>query len=226
VDGTRSFQPILVPLLVVLVLAVGCSHGEPAKSNTPRIRSTLKELEPGLITAAQVSEMLGLARVRRVPNKSAPIYENPDPRGPCGVPIKQPDLSLGATVVLAGRTFAVTDTIVELTEQRAQAFMDEFLADATPGCGPFRSMTNTGVAQLVKPTIIDLPVVGDQRAAINSAVTTEGQTAYAGEVLVRRGTRVGFAILVTGSPIPDDVVREFAVQVDRGLARLRPRAAV
>ena len=59
--------------------------------------------------------------------------------------------------MLASRTFAVTDTIVELTGQRAQAFMDAFLADATPGCGPFESMTNRGFAQTVKPTIIDFP---------------------------------------------------------------------
>lgn len=212
-------------LVVVLVLAA-CSDGsDPVESNTPRIHSTFKELEPGLITAAQV-EQAGLPPVRRVPDQDAPVFENPDPRGPCGAPIDQPDLSRGATVVFAGRGFVLTESIVELTEDRARTFMDAFLADATPGCGKFDSMTNQGVVQTVTPTVVDLPAVGDQRAGINSAFTTEGQTAHGGAVLVRRGTRVAFGVVFAGSPVADDVVRELAIQVDQSLARLKPRAPI
>lgn len=208
--------------LTILVLVTAACSGATTdiQSNTPRVRSSARELRPGLLTARDVAKVPGLPELERVPENEAELFENPDPRAPCGAPIDQPDLSRGATAVFASSAFTLSDTVVALSEDAARSYLDANLADATPGCGPYRSRTNQGFTQTVTPTIVDIPPVGDQRVGQRGRIDVQDQILYIGAVLIRRGDKIVFSLVISAKPIRDDTVQALAQRIDEAAARL------
>jgi hypothetical protein len=213
---------VSVALVVVLgACSIGASTGGKAESNTPRIRSTATDLQRGLVTNDELSKVSGLPRLRRVPLKNAPLFENPDPRGFCGAPIDQPDLSKGATAIFAANSATVSDTIVRLDETAARSYLDAAIADTQPGCPTFRSATNTGDQQTVNPgNVVALPPLGDQQTAGTATISVSGQTLHVGQVLVRRGDVLAFAVIFSTRPVPVRTVQQYATAVNTALTKL------
>lgn len=210
--------------LAVVVLGAcssGSSTGERAKSNTPRIQSTARELQRGVVTAEELRAITGLPRLQPVPLKNAPLFENPDPRGPCGARISQPDFPKRAIAVFAANSVMVFEAVARLDEGTARAFVDSIIADAKPGCPPFESLTNTGAQQTVIPGItVELPQLSDQQIARTESISVLGHSNEAAEVLIRRGGLVALAAIFAERRVPVRTVQQFAAAVNSALGRL------
>jgi hypothetical protein len=204
-------------MAIALALCTGFGGVVHAFRTTDPVTSTDKTVRPGLLRPADLD---GFGTVKSVPLNKAKLFEDPDPRGPCGVKITPPRLSKGATRVFQAPGGVIIDTVVRVSEQRARALMDAMEHDAIAACPAYTSTTNTGAEQTVMPTLVDLPMVGDQRVGGTAAITVGGQTGYAGTVRIRRGRYLDFAVAFSGIPVRPDVVRVLAERMDGALRRL------
>jgi hypothetical protein len=233
--GSRAKRRIagLAILLALAAMLGACSisistgenaekgDGANSKSNTPRIRSTARELHRGLVTNDELKGVKGLPRLAAVPTQDAPVFENPDPRGFCGVPLDQPDLSKGETVVFATDEMTVFESIVRLDEPSARAFLDAAIADTRSGCPPYESTTNTGARQTVTPrNVVDLPQLADQRTAGIASIAVSRQTLYVGQLLLRHDDLVALAVTFSARPVQARTIQHLADAVSTALARL------
>jgi hypothetical protein len=208
--------------VVVVGTVVGLAAGPAvAKSTTPPVRSTADELKPGLMKASEVATISGLPKVRRYPLDREPLYEDPDPRGPCGAVTHPPPISEGATNVFVGSGVAVTNTVLRPGLEQARAFMAENLADARPGCAPYQSTTNEGRVQTVTSLVVALPALSDERLGTMATIQIASQTSYVATVMVRRGDLIAAGVIFAASPVSKTSLRDLAHQVDRGLDRLQ-----
>jgi hypothetical protein len=217
----------LVALGLCLALGVGCSSGESEKtSSTPRIKSTAKALEPGVLTLAQVRAALGAPEYRRTSSKGVNLYDNPDPRGPCGAKVTQPSFRHGAVASFRNRTSAVITMVIEPGVSAATQALDDLAADAKPGCPPFESTTNFGETQRVIPMMVPLPPLADGAIASGGIVTIgdNPRTVLAG-IAVRDGGRVVFTQLISGSDVPESSVVALARESAKALERLDRNSA-
>jgi hypothetical protein len=224
-SSRRAMLLLGVSLAVVAVVLSACSSGASSggktNSNTPRIRSTATDLRRGLVTNDELSKVAGLPRLRAVPLKDAPLFENPDPRGFCGAPIDQPDLSKGATAVFEANSATVSDSIVRLDETAGRAYLDAAIGDTKPGCPRFESMTNTGAQQTVTPgNVVELPHLGDQQTGGTATISLSRQTLHVGEVLLRRGDVLAFAVIFSTRPLQVRTVQQYAAAVNTALNKL------
>ncbi len=207
--------------LVIACSAAACSGGDTTvESNTPQIQSGAKKLEPGLVTLRDLAEVPGLPKLTTTPTADAPLFENPDPRAPCGAPIEQPDLSKGAVGVLSSNALDLVSSVVSLGEVEATRFMDATLADARPGCAPYESTTNQGTTQTVNPEIVEVPPVGDQRFAQTATIEVQGQTLYTGAALVRNGGILATSLIFSQVPVDPDTVAALTSAVNAAADRV------
>jgi hypothetical protein len=138
-----------------------------------------------LLTVEQVEEALGGSGLSQADISETPIFENPDPRGPCGAVV--PQFRLGEGTV--GRSFGASNiTIVQFitpTSTVTSAFLDAIVGDALPGCSAFESETNLGLMQQVSEIeIVDVTSAPTGAVAYTSRVDIGGQTAYVAAVAV------------------------------------------
>ena len=223
-DRVGRVMRALVALAIVGGL-VACSGSAQttsgADSNTPRIESRDTTLRAGLVTLPELRRVIGLSGVRSVSLKGAPFFLDPDPRGFCGARLMQPDLSKGATAVFEADGVTVTDTVLRLDEATARRFLDAVVVDTRPGCRSFQSQTNTGATQTVVPgVVIQLSSVADQQTASTASFTVNGQTGYAGEVLLRHGPLLSFGLIFAGGPVPAETVQQFALTINASLRKI------
>jgi len=224
----RVEEGYLVPLMVTLrpvrlfaMIAVAFTlmpFGEArAASTTPQVTSSDKTVRPGLL---QPADLVGFGKLTKVPLREAKLFEDPDPRGPCGAKIRAPKASAGSTVVFSLPGGVIVNSVIRLSGKKASSLMDEITSDAVTGCAAYTSTTNRGETQTVSTTIVELPPVGDQRVGATSMISVGGQTAYAGSVRMRRGDYLNSAVALSSTPIPQDVVQVLAARMDTALQRL------
>ena len=219
--------------LGTLVIAAGvaamtaCSGGSTTTaipSNTPHIRSTAASLRPGLITTKDLRSVPDLPTLEPVPLKQTNAFENPDPRGPCGAKISQPDLSKGATAVFESQApLTLSDTVLNLGTAAATNYLSTLLADARPGCPPYESTTRQGQTQTVTPSAFLDPLnAGAQRLVVLEKATVNDQTGYLGYAVVRRDGLIAITMVVSALPVSSDTIQALATQVGDALGRVRP----
>lgn len=197
------------------------SPGSGAESNTPRVRSGAKDLEPRLLTTRDVITIPGLEDLREATPGKTPAFENPDPRAPCGAKIRPPDLNKGALRMWARRDLTASEIVLRPGISRARDYLDSMLADTVARCPAFNSKTNTGATQRVRSTIVHLPAfLGDQRSAYLATVDIEGQRAYMALALVRRGDLIVVVQVVALDAISEATLRDLATQADAATQRL------
>jgi hypothetical protein len=141
-----------------------------------------------MLTESDVREIAGFSSVVATDLDDVAVYENPDPRGPCGAPVDPMPTGV------AGRAFTGADvTIVQLLHEDGAALAEyaEVLADdLRPGCGPHESFTNVGATQRVgEPSAVDTAGIGDSSVGWTTEITVEEHTAHAGLVFVVLGGR-------------------------------------
>lgn len=199
-----------------LVLLGGCDSGdERGESRTPRIRSgPVTELTDALLTTQDLRAVRGLPRdLEAVSPEGVELFENPDPRGPCGAKVRYPDFARGQVVGLRSASAGGLEAVFRLPVAQATAFVRSLAADTRMGCPPHEAKTNTGSVQrvtLVKE--VDIGSLGDQRTAALLRIVNKGQTAYVASVAVRHGDRVAVVALFAPARASDDVVKAIALR--------------
>jgi hypothetical protein len=135
--------------------------GSDGRSNTPRITlgPAREDAEILLLSEDDVGVVDGFRGAVAADIGDLELYENPDPRGPCGAPVvAQPTPD-------AGRGFTTEDAIVlqfvYLDAGMIEVLLEALAADLRPGCEPHESRTNVGTVQRVSaPLPIDTTGLG------------------------------------------------------------------
>jgi hypothetical protein len=153
------------------------------------------------------------------------LADNPDPRGPCGAEITQPDLAQGESIAITSASILGFQGVLVPKELSAEDYLDANLEDATEGCPPWTSTTNTGSTQTV--TLVDVvpeqtvPDGIDQQLGFVLKVEDSGQTAYAGLVLLRAGDVLSQLAWFGGAEVDPRTVSEVVVLAAARLASAR-----
>jgi hypothetical protein len=147
------------------------------------------------------------------------IFENPDPRGPCGAPA--PSLPAPA----AGRGFQAAQVLafelLAVDTEEAAAYLDALQADARPGCPGYESETNVGGTQRVGDiAFVDVAGVGDAAIAWTLRIEAPGGQVFGGVGAVRRAGTVAFVQVQGTEPVTGEtvaaLVRAAGARLDAG----------
>jgi hypothetical protein len=202
-------------------MLAACSGSSEVGSNTPQVTiddNPEASLEARLLTVAQVEQALGGSGLTQAEISDTPVFENPDPRGPCGGIV--PQLPLGEGTV--GRSFGASNiTIVQFVSplsELAAAYLKAIAADATPGCGPFESETNQGLMQKVSDIeIIDVTGVSSDAVAYAGRVDVGGQTFHIAAVALADDGASTFLQIGAQDPIDPRAVHALAATANEVL---------
>ena len=213
----RSRATFLVSavLLIVPACTVSVERSEPS---TPQITQGADDpsLENSLLSLAEVLGARGApdGLVER-PVEDAALFENPDPRGPCGAEVSQPDNQEAAIVAFVTPEpprFSSFHAVWELPTGEAKGYVDAYRADARPGCPTFESTIPDGTKQKVELLeIVEIPDLGDSAVAIVARITVPETSAYAVSSMVYRGDRLSVFSGFSEDPISAKFLREVTV---------------
>ena len=183
-------------MLVAVITASACGGDDSPESSTPEISISGDDgFVDLLLTSDDFDDISSLAGLAREVGTTAGIYEDPDPRAPCGAPVLFP-----ATDAIA--TFSGTDiTVLNLVGSDGGAeYIEAMRDDARPGCPDHTRETNIpGQNQTVTFLgEVRLPAVGDNRIALRSRIRTTADL-EAVEVMISDG-ELHTAFLALGNP--------------------------
>jgi hypothetical protein len=188
------------------------------QSNTPRITVGEHQAQRSgmLLTAQDMAGIDGLDDLVAVEMTDYPVFENHDPRGPCGGPALQ--LPVDDPV---GRAFSSSSiSAFELIMSRGAdqvAYLDAMQADQREDCGPYESTTNRGETQAVSDiTFVDLDELGAPGIGWTSRIQIGSNSADVGLLLLLADD--GMVVIQMQSLAPIDVATLAAI-ADRSLQR-------
>jgi hypothetical protein len=208
--GTR----VVVALVSCLALAACASEGTgltDERSNTPRVTvgEPADDVADLLLAARDVEAVDGLQDAAASDVDDIEVYENPDPRGPCGARLDAPPTPDAGRVLTAGGITALQLVYADASE--IDRHVDVLEGDLRPGCGPHESLTNFGaVQQVAEPVALDTTGVGDRAVGWTTAITVDGETAYAGLVLAIGGGHATGLQVLAGHPVGSDTMLSLA----------------
>lgn len=204
--------------VAVLAAPTACSSDGPA-SQTPRISAVSNaELTDLLLRAEDVSIVGGLDGAEATDLDEATVFQNPDPRTPCGIPVAAPPLEGASARVLTGPTINVAQYVVESTDA-TRAYLDALLDD-DDACGGYSSTTNTGEVQRVGDiTVYGASGEGVDGLAWTNLVEIGGAVVYAGSIVVEADEKMTILQIRSASPIPAEGID---VLTQAAVLRLRP----
>ena len=211
---------VAVAVLNVAVLAACGGGNERGESQTPRLRADSRNaLAEALLTTKDLRSVRGLpADIEAASLDELPLYEDPDPRGPCGARIDQPDLARGQSVALRSDQAAGFTAVVRLPIAQARAYMKALAADTRVGCPPHQRRTHTGSVQRVK--LVSAVDIGNRGTAARVTITNKGKTVDALQIAVQDADRVAVLVLFTSAALPDNTVRAIANRASRRLQQV------
>jgi hypothetical protein len=176
------------------------------ESSTPQVTTPggTTDLAELLLPEPDVQAVGGLSDATASDIADAAVYENPDPRGPCGTPIEAvPGADAGRA--FTGSSFSALQ-LVFVDAGEVAGYLDAVEADLRPACGGHESVTNTGaVQQVAEPVPFDLSGVGDRAFGWTTSITVSGQTASAGLAFAVVGERAT-AVQIFGLRVDADQV--------------------
>lgn len=154
-------------------------------------------------------------------NDTSGLYQDPDPRLPCGR--KAPNFNSSKAVeeqFLLPQVMGI-EAIANLKTAQIQSLFNEYDGDIRVGCS-YKSKTNTGSTQtstLVKR--IPIPNLTSHALGVVVVVQNDGQTFGAYEMAMSENTRVAALSLIATTPVKTSFVVELArVAEKRLLGRL------
>jgi hypothetical protein len=202
-------------LVVALLLAAGCSDDAEPESTTPPIESDEESALADLVLPAEsVGSIAGFEGVVAQPLSDVQVFENPDPRGPCGGESPAPPIQGTAGRSFTGEGVAVVQVVADGPE--VDEFVDAQLADIVEPCGPYESETNVETTQRVDQ--IEVVALPDDTGFFSTSRIDDGtQVAYAGSVLVRVDDITSLAFALSIEPIPLSSMESLAALVDAEL---------
>ena len=149
------------------------------------------------------------------PSRKGSLFQDPDPRSPCGARVTLPDFSQGTQIQFQSATLAAFQVVVDQPVPGAAAFVTAWQKDTRTGCSPFTSRTNTGstqISQLVAS--IPMPTLVDQATGAWSTINDNGQTVDSYGMILRSGGRLELDVLITQAPLPLSFVAGFAREAE------------
>ncbi len=209
----------------VILFALGVCGGKQraAPESVPQITLTADgPLSPALISASQLRRVPGFATATVVPLNEVKIFEDPDPRGPCGA--KVPVLKLNDAVGLSWNAQAIrggAQLVIRGATGQAKKFLSARLNDIRPDCAVYTTKNAQGVTQEQKyDHAVRLPIDADQALAVVTALRIGGDVRAATSIEVRRGDVLSRAVIFTESPMDNTIVRGIGALMAKGLQRL------
>lgn len=179
-----------------LLLSFSCSSPNAAKPRAAPLTSGVAESSRGsLLTLSDVSQLPGapLPLVQQQV-EDASLFENPDPRGPCGAPIKQPsyaDAAIVAFVTQDDRDATLVQAIWDNPSEEARDLIRQTRSDIRPVCPPFTSETPFGQQEVEFVEEIRLEIPASDAVATSARIALpKAPLIHAANVLVRRGDRL------------------------------------
>ncbi|MDQ4095556.1 MAG: hypothetical protein M3174_05045 [Actinomycetota bacterium] len=204
--------------LMLTVIVVACSPETNGTDSAPtpttaRITDDPDD-RPRLLTTEDILAVPGAPRdLEEVDTRDAPIYENPDPRGPCGAKMKQPPRA-GELVTFRAEGFLIAERLFEMEESSAEDLIAAYREDIDPNCPSFTSQTHTAALQQNDFLHeVELPADLGNAVATMSYVQFEGSLPlYAGMAIFEEDGTLGFLSVASGAEIPDALLRGITEQ--------------
>lgn len=214
---------VIAAVICGAMIASGCS----SSSSLPI--SKMPPISTGTGTSSQQAALLTTSDLQAIPGTPAGVelappsqqgtlFQDPDPRSPCGARVTLPDFSQGAKIQFDSATFAAFQIVIDLPVSEATAFTTAWQRDTRPGCPPYKSLTNTGSSQTADLVAsIPMPSLVDQATGAGMTITSNGQTVNSYGLILRSGGRLELDVLIAPAPLPDPLVKGFAQRAESKL---------
>ena len=208
-----------------MFLAFGaCGGAKPAAVKGGQLTvSADGPLAPGLISASQLRQVPGFSTATLQPLANVKIFQDPDPRGPCGG--KVPVLKLDDAVGLAWTAQPIrggAQLVIRRPAGEAKKYLTARLNDIGTGCGIYTTKTAQGVTQEVKfEGAVRVAPDADQSLAAVSAIRIGADVRAATAIEVRRGDVLSRTVVFSDAPMDNTIVRGIAALMDIALQRLK-----
>jgi hypothetical protein len=204
-------------LLVVLIfLGQTVDSASAAGSQTPPLHfgGRVPALKNVLLTAGDI-EAVPLAPpnvdVSKV-NDASGLYQDPDPRLPCGRKASNPKVGLNHAVEEQVSLPEVLgfEAVVDLPRSRISYLLKQYESDDRVGCS-FQSKTNTGSVQTSKLVrLLPMPHLVSHAVGLIEVITNNGHTFGVYEMVMIEGTRVAALSLLAAAPVHTSFVLALA----------------
>jgi hypothetical protein len=207
---TRSKRcAVCVIVLAALVMGGACSSSSHTHGSlTPRVTDDpASPLESKLVSVTALDAIPGTPLFTTVPVAKGHIFEDPDPRGPCGAKLTQPKLDQ-AIAEFQTPTGQAIESLGDIGIAAATHFLHAYSADRRQGCAPYDSRTNEpGVTQhVVYEGPIRLPHLLDDAVADRLRITAQGKTVEFIAITLRRGGIIGTFVIMDSQTLPSAAV--------------------
>jgi hypothetical protein len=194
---------IITSLALIVLSPVGIAAASP--SQTPRLHFNGRSpaLRDALLTAGDIESIPGgplNVTVSKV-NDTSGLYQDPDPRLPCGKKVPVLKTSNAVEEQFAMPEVDGIEVAANVPGSESRVLFSSYAANLRPGC-TFRSKTDTGSTQsttLIKA--IPMPKLTTRSLGIVAVITNNGQTFGAYEMAVQNGSRVAVTILIAQQPV-------------------------
>ena len=209
---------------VALLLALGACGGSKAPPpSAPQVTlSSDGPLTPAIVGASLLRRVPGFSEAVLQPLADVTLFEDKDPRGPCGA--KVPGLKL--TDALGSSWTAQTirggaQIVVRRPAGEARRYLTSRLNDISPKCAPYTAKSAQGVTQTVKyEAAVRIARDADQSLATVSAVRIGSEVRAMTEIEVRRGDVLSRAVVFSNAPMDNRIVRGIGNLMFKALQRL------
>lgn len=209
----------LVALATSAALLAGCSisfgTGDPSPAPTPTTERITSDA--GVDSSGRLLSVDDLSSIEDAPpglremgTDDLPVYENPDPRGPCGAELEQPRMGTGDRVMFNAEGVVIVEELFDLGASKAEEALASYSEDIDPDCPTFTSQTHTSSVQSNDFLHeVELPAEAGDAVATMSYVRMEGGLpAYAGTAMFRVDGTIGLVAIMSGSEIPDATLQD------------------
>jgi hypothetical protein len=207
-------------LVVPALLAAACGGGG-GGAGTPRVTVGPRgPLEEALLTATQIRQVPSLSTAKVAPLAALGVFDDPDPRAPCGATVPRLALTDVAAIGISAENIrGGAQLIARLGPGEAKRYLDARQADTSKGCPPYDVETDNGTTQRVQLVrVVRVHREFDQALAVVLAVTVGTTVRAATEIEVRRGDILARAVIYTNLPLPNTSVRGIASVMGRNLS--------
>ena len=209
---------VVITAITAAALLAACTSDE-SQSSTPQISlDDGSSLVDRLLIPDDVALISGFDGVEAHDFEEFPVFENPDPRGPCGALVSVPTLDGAAGGALTGATIGLIQLVTPASPEY-QAYITTLLADQGPPCDRYISETNTGEIQNVSEIVLyDADGEGVRGVAWTSLVEVDAKSIYLGVIAVETAELITFVQIQSASAIPQEGMQ---LLTERAVLRLQ-----
>jgi hypothetical protein len=207
--------------VIVVALLGACGGADGRGSSTTRVTvGPLGPLEAALLTPTQLRQVPGLASATVKPLTDLTIFDDDDPRAPCGAVVPKLDLDDTAAVSIAAETIrGGVELIARLPPGAAKRYLDARQATTSKGCPEYETKSSGGQTQRVQLVrVVRLHREFEQGLAVVMALKVGTTVRAATEIELRRGDILARTVIYTNTPVSNITVRGIASLMGQNLS--------